>query len=88
MTVFEIKHVTNHKERTNFNMTNRFYNFQFYFWSLFFRNWNEYGNILAAEFDVNKGSSHLVAPSVSLNLRNILLYLKVFLIFSFALVWK
>ena len=57
MVVFEIKHLINHKGRTNFNIANRFYNFQFCIWSLFFRIWNEYGNILAAEFDVNKGSS-------------------------------
>ena len=44
----------NHKGRTNFTMANRFYNF---IWSLFFRIWNEYSNILAAEFDINKGSS-------------------------------
>ena len=53
MVVFEIKYF-NHKGRTNFTMTNRFYNF---IWSLFFRIWNEYGNIFAAEFDVNRGSS-------------------------------
>ena len=53
MVVFEIKHV-NHTGRTNFTMANRIYNF---IWSLFFRIWNKYGNILAAEFDVNKGSS-------------------------------
>ena len=53
MVVFEIKHV-NHKGRTNFTMANRFCKF---IWSLFFRIWNKYGNILAAEFDVNRGSS-------------------------------
>ena len=51
--VFEIKQV-NHKKRTNFTMVNKFYNFM---WSLFFRMWNEYGNRLAAEFDINRGSS-------------------------------
>ena len=51
MIIFEIKHV-NHKRRTDFTIRNRFYNF---IWSLFFRIWNEYRNILAAEFDVNRG---------------------------------
>ena len=51
MVVFEIKHA-NHKGRTNVTMANRFYNF---IWLLLFRIWNEYGNILTAEFDVNRG---------------------------------
>ena len=51
--IFEIKHV-NHKRRTDFTIRNRFYNF---IWSLLFRRWNEYGNILATEFDVNRESS-------------------------------
>ena len=54
MVVFKIKHIINHKGRTNFTMANRFYNF---IWLLFFRIGNEYGNILAFEFDVTKGSS-------------------------------
>ena len=53
MIIFEIKHV-NHKRRTDFTIRNRFYNF---IWSLLFRRWNEYGNILATEFDVNRESS-------------------------------
>ena len=52
MVFFEIKHV-NHKGRTNFTMAHRFYNV---IWSLIFRIWNKYGNILAAQFDVNKES--------------------------------
>ena len=51
MIVFKIKHV-NHKRKTDFTIRNRFYNF---IWSLFFRIWNEYRNILVAEFDVNRG---------------------------------
>ena len=55
MVVFERKRVINRKGRTNFNMANRFYNIQFYIWSLFFWILDEYGNVLAAEFDKNKG---------------------------------
>ena len=54
MVVFEIKHV-NQKGRTTFAMANRFYNF---IWSFYFQIWNEYENILADEFDVNRGSSN------------------------------
>ena len=53
MVVFETNHV-NHRGRTKFTIASRFYNF---IWSLFFRIWNEYGKILAAEYDVNRGSS-------------------------------